>query len=131
MATKKEQSTRVTMAQKYDIEAHWKLANNFKPKAGEIIVYSPDEMHDYARLKCGDGVTYVNDLPFIFKIDKNYATKEYVDNAVADVIVEVDKTLTQADKAADAKTAGDRLTLLETAFGVYITDIDTLIGGES
>lgn len=50
--------------QKHDIEAHWKLATNFIPMEGEIIVYDPDERYDYARFKCGDGDTNVNDLPF-------------------------------------------------------------------
>lgn len=114
MATKKEQLTRVTMSQKHDIEAHWKLAKNFIPKAGEIIVYDPDETHDYARFKCGDGVTYVNDLPFIFKIDENYATKEYVNNAVANVTIDVDTTLTKEGEAADAKAVGDKFNNYET-----------------
>ena len=110
MATKKEQLTR--MSQKHDIEAHWKLAENFIPMVGEIIVYDPDETHDYARFKCGDGVTYVNDLPFIFKIDENYATKEYVDDAVANITIEVDNTLTKEGEAADAKAVGDAMTHL-------------------
>ena len=123
MATKKEQLTRVTMSQRHDIEAHWKLAKNFIPKAGEIIVYDPDETHDYARFKCGDGVTYVNDLPFIFKIDENYATKEYVDNTVVNITTEVDSTLTKEGKAADAKAVGDKFNNYETKANVQkITD---------
>ena len=51
--------------QKYDSEANWKLATNFKPMRGEIITYSPDDDYSYPRIKIGDGVSYVNELPFI------------------------------------------------------------------
>ena len=51
--------------QKYDTEAHWKLATGFVPLAGEVIVYAPDETHDNARIKIGDGHTPVNSLLFV------------------------------------------------------------------
>lgn len=50
--------------QKHDIEANWKLAVNFIPKQGEIIIYDIDDNYDYERFKIGDGVTNINDLPF-------------------------------------------------------------------
>lgn len=50
--------------QKHDIEANWKLAINFIPKQGEIIIYDKDVTYDYERFKIGDGVTNVNNLPF-------------------------------------------------------------------
>lgn len=121
MATKKEQLTR--MSQKHDIEAHWKLAENFIPMAGEIIVYDSDEVYDYARFKCGDGVTKVNDLPFIFKIDKNYATKEYVNDAIANITIEVDNTLTKEGEAADAKAVGDAIANIKSI--VDVTELPT------
>lgn len=49
---------------KHDTEAHWLLATNFVPKQGEHIVYDIDENYNYERLKIGDGITNVNDLPF-------------------------------------------------------------------
>ena len=49
---------------KHDIEANWLLATNFTPKKGELIVYDPDESYTYSRIKIGDGVTNVNELPF-------------------------------------------------------------------
>lgn len=46
---------------KKDIENNWNKAKNFIPKDGEIIIYS-----DYAAgLKIGDGITHLNDLPFL------------------------------------------------------------------
>lgn len=64
MATEKNISSRVVF--KHDIEANWKLATNFTPKAGELILYDPDAKHDYTRIKLGDGSTKVNELPFLF-----------------------------------------------------------------
>ena len=50
---------------KKDTEAHWNLARNFIPLAGEPIVYTVDENHTAPRIKIGDGTTYVVDLPFL------------------------------------------------------------------
>lgn len=36
----------------------------FVPCIGELIIYDPDESFKYARLKIGDGVTALQDLPF-------------------------------------------------------------------
>ena len=41
------------------------FALTFIPKQAEVIVYDIDADHDYERLKIGDGVTNVNDLPFV------------------------------------------------------------------
>ena len=61
---------------KHDLEKNWLKATNFKPKAGEIIIYdaetteedyvgtSRDYMATSPRLKVGDGITYINKLPF-------------------------------------------------------------------
>ena len=54
-----EKTINARLQQKHDIEAHWKLATNFIPKAGEIIVYD-----DLNKIKIGDGTTYVNELLF-------------------------------------------------------------------
>lgn len=37
----------------------------FKPLAGELIIYDPDEHHSYARLKIGNGKTALHELDFI------------------------------------------------------------------
>lgn len=54
-----EKTINARLQQKHDIKAHWELAANFIPKAGEIIVYD-----DLNKIKIGDGTTYVNKLPF-------------------------------------------------------------------
>lgn len=64
------------LAPKHDIEANWLKAINFIPFEGEIIIYCKEEEGDvlpegrtnlikYDRIKIGDGITNVNDLPFL------------------------------------------------------------------
>jgi hypothetical protein len=45
-------------------EAEWQKLDTFKPEAGELIIYSPDDDYDYARLKIGDGKHTIKDLAF-------------------------------------------------------------------
>jgi hypothetical protein len=49
---------------KNDIEENWNNATTFIPMKGEIIVYNVDENYDYERIKVGDGLTTVVNLPF-------------------------------------------------------------------
>jgi hypothetical protein len=44
---------------------NWNKALNFIPKAGEIIIYDPDENYNYSRFKIGDGIRTVNNLEFL------------------------------------------------------------------
>lgn len=61
--------TRVRL--KSDTEANWNKAgprdgsSGFIPLLGELIVYTADATHPFSRLKVGDGVTNVVNLPFI------------------------------------------------------------------
>ena len=45
---------------KKDTSINWEKAKNFIPKENELIVYT-----DLNKRKIGDGITKVNDLPFI------------------------------------------------------------------
>lgn len=45
-------------------EAEWLKLTNWKPEAGELVIYDPDETYKYARIKVGDGVTLLHDLAF-------------------------------------------------------------------
>ena len=56
-------NTRIQL--KHDTEAHWELATGFSPKAGELIIYDVDATHSSPRFKVGDGITNVNELPFV------------------------------------------------------------------
>lgn len=51
----------------HDKEENWLKAITFIPHSGEIIVYDADEHHPNTRIKIGDGVTLVNDLPFVIE----------------------------------------------------------------
>ena len=50
---------------KADIELNWKKAINFIPKFNELIIYEPDETYEYYRVKVGNGIMNVNELPFV------------------------------------------------------------------
>lgn len=54
---------------KHDIAENWVKAVNFVPKLNELILYDgilEDGIYiELPRLKIGDGVTKLNDLPFI------------------------------------------------------------------
>jgi hypothetical protein len=54
---------------KHDIADNWLKAVNFIPKLNELILYDgvlKDGIYiELPRLKIGDGVTKLNDLPFI------------------------------------------------------------------
>lgn len=80
---------RTRLVNKHDIEANWLKATNFTPLQGELIVYDVDENYNYERIKMGDGITNVNELPFISP--------------------QVDPTLTIEGAAADAKATGDAI----------------------
>ena len=60
-----EKTLKTRIIHKHDVELNWNKAINFIPKQGEIIVYDIDSNHNYERIKIGDGVTNVNNLPFV------------------------------------------------------------------
>lgn len=60
-----EKTLRTRIQMKTDTEANWLRATNFIPKNGEIIIYATDATHSYQRVKVGDGIKKVNELPFI------------------------------------------------------------------
>lgn len=59
-----EKELKARIVHKHDTEANWNKATNFIPKESEFIVYDKDDTHNYFRLKIGDGVTDVINLPF-------------------------------------------------------------------
>lgn len=60
-----EKTAKLRIKQKHDTEANWKKATNFRPEAGELIVYDADSTHSAPRFKVGDGIKLVNALPFV------------------------------------------------------------------
>ena len=76
MSFEKNINTRVQ--HKHDIEVNWNKAINFIPKAGEIIIYDADEKYNYSRIKVGDGVKSVINLPFINGDKTNQDESTYI-----------------------------------------------------
>ena len=48
---------------KHETEEDWKKSS-YVPDNGETVIYDPDEIHDYPRIKVGNGIDMVKDLPF-------------------------------------------------------------------
>lgn len=69
--SEKKLTTRIQ--QKTDTKANWDKATNFVPLKGEYIYYS-----DINRVKVGDGVKKVGELPFLADSDTHYITHAYV-----------------------------------------------------
>ena len=127
---------------KHDIEANWLKATNFVPKVSELIVYDPDENFNYSRVKIGDGVTKVKDLPFHAGTWEEIADKpfEVVDKRVeileetllsstkVDVSVELENDteyiviLNDTEYRLTSFVIGDDILLGETDYWYHITD---------
>lgn len=60
-----EKTIKTRIINKHATESDWVKAINFVPLLGEFIIYDPDDTYFGARFKIGDGVSNVNDLPFV------------------------------------------------------------------
>ena len=69
-----EKNFNTRIINKHDVEENWLKAVNFIPKQGEIIVYDIDKNYSYERMKIGDGISLVSDLPFASGTSKNLGT---------------------------------------------------------
>lgn len=58
---------------KVDSEENWKKATNYIPDIFTIIIYEFE--NNAPKVKIGDGVTFVNDLPFL-------SNKEVIDDTL-------------------------------------------------
>ena len=104
---------------KYDTEANWKKnAPTFIPRAGEIIIYSPDTNYSTPRFKVGDGENYLITLPFsndelIMKngnLDYWLNNSDYIPKAGEIVIINADNADEVASiKIGDGKTSFENL----------------------
>ena len=99
--------------QKHDLEVNWIKATGFIPYKGELIIYDievdkdgntlelpTDEIYGrttpytYERIKIGDGIHTVSDLPFVDtalrdEIIETYATKAEVAEINTEAIIDV------------------------------------------
>lgn len=87
--------TRIT--NKHDTEANWALAENFRPLAGEVIVYDVDSNHAYPRFKVGDGTTLVSALPFSTDVLTSYVTETELASALNETASAINKNITTID----------------------------------
>ena len=66
---------------KHDIAANWAKAVNFTPLAGELIIYDgiiENGLYiEQPKLKIGDGIHKLADLPFILNENKEDTKYEY------------------------------------------------------
>lgn len=108
--TEKRLNTRIV--HKHEVEANWKLSSLI-PMKGELIVYDVDENYSYNRIKIGDGVQNVNELPFADanKVDK-VAGKELSTN---------DYTTTEKNKLAGIAEGANK-TVVDTAMSATSTN---------
>jgi hypothetical protein len=77
MSTESTKTIKGRIINKHGTEEYWILSvytdltksalreNPFIPLDGELIIYDPDSVYTHRRIKIGDGVTNVVDLPFI------------------------------------------------------------------
>lgn len=67
-------------------EAEWLAFSNWQPEAGELIVYDPDEVHAYARIKVGDGQRTLQELDFFVDSAVNEALNIIDSGRITDYI---------------------------------------------
>lgn len=65
---------------KHALESDW-INSDFVPLVDELIIYDIDENHSYPRLKIGDGVTSINQLPFMMNAPIFVGTSEEYNSA--------------------------------------------------
>lgn len=59
------------LIQKHETEQGWQLQKDFIPLPGEFAIYDIDEMNMAPRIKIGDGITTIENLPFVIESGKN------------------------------------------------------------
>lgn len=73
----------IRIIQKHETEANWNKATKFTPELGEVIIYDPDETHTRSRIKVGDGVRIVSELPFSSQ-NVDFSVVEVTDDLIID-----------------------------------------------
>lgn len=63
----KDSNMRARISQLHKTESQWALIPNFVPFQGELIIFDPDKQYKYARVKIGDGISKLSDLPFFIE----------------------------------------------------------------
>ena len=74
---------------KHATEADWMKAVNFVPLQGEVIIYDIDNNYSYERVKIGDGIQNVNDLPFAEKGIKDWTEENFLNKNDAIPVIDI------------------------------------------
>lgn len=91
-----DKNFKARIVNKNGTSAEWEKATSFIPKKGELILYT-----DLNKIKIGDGVTKVNDLPFLtvpnktsdLTNDSGYITNTSVDTKLKDKVSKAGDTM--------------------------------------
>lgn len=86
---------------KHDTSTNWEKAVNFKPKAGEIIIYDYD---GYNKIKIGDGQTVVSDLPFVEQDLADYVTTSTLTSTISATVSSINKTIDILEEEVNTNT---------------------------
>lgn len=65
------------ISQLHKTEAEWQTYSRWVPNVGELVVYDPDTLHSYARIKVGDGKRTLQELDF------------FIDSAIEEILKQV------------------------------------------
>lgn len=111
---------------KHDTEANWALAENFKPLAGEVIVYDVDANHAYPRFKVGDGKTLVSALPFSTDILTNYVTETELASALNETTSAINKNIATIDDEVATHVAATNNPHQVTKTQIGLSNVDNV-----
>lgn len=62
-----EKTLNTRIQEKHDTQTKWEDNPSFIPESGEVIIYDSDAAHTMPRVKIGDGITSVENLPFFYE----------------------------------------------------------------
>jgi hypothetical protein len=65
------------ISQLHKTEAQWNNTFSWIPEPGELVVYDPDENHQHARIKVGDGMRTLQELDF------------FIDSAIVELLNQI------------------------------------------
>ena len=111
---------------KHDTEANWALAENFKPLAGEVIVYDVDANHAYPRFKVGDGKTLVSALPFSTDVLTNYVTETELASALNETTSAINKNIATIDDEVATHVAATNNPHQVTKTQIGLSNVDNV-----
>lgn len=111
---------------KHDTEANWALAENFKPLAGEVIVYDVDSNYAYPRFKVGDGKTLVSALPFSTDVLASYVTETELASALNETTSAINKNIATIDDEVATHIAATNNPHQVTKAQVGLSNVDNV-----